>query len=112
MPGGQLGTKFMPLDAYDSAYKVFNPLQYSGCYQEYKVLHCSTVGGCCLVHWRSIRSCNRSHALGRAWEFEWIPVSTKIYEFIADGTVIVQEHQEHANNNHVLDLECAPNLHV
>lgn len=43
MPGGQLGTKFMPLDACDSAYGVLNPLQYSGCFREYKVLHCSTV---------------------------------------------------------------------
>ena len=37
---------------------------------------------------------------------------TKIHESIANGTVILQEHQQHANNDHVLDLECAPNLHV
>lgn len=43
MSNGDLGTKFIPLDACDAAYSVLNPMNYAESYQQYKVMHCSTL---------------------------------------------------------------------
>ena len=38
-----LGTDLVTLDACESQYSVLNPLQYEGCFNAHKVIHCSTV---------------------------------------------------------------------